>query len=94
MKFVVVPVNPNTQVILLYERNPPVIESEVRFILLLNVLQSDAESAPTVELLARERERTCPESESPFGELKVRGTCVCDWRNATCPESEVMSVLF
>jgi hypothetical protein len=40
MKFVVVPVNPKTPVVLSYERYDPVVESEVRFILLLNVFQS------------------------------------------------------
>jgi hypothetical protein len=40
MKSVVVPVNPKTPVVGLYERYDPIVESDVRFILLLNVFQS------------------------------------------------------
>jgi hypothetical protein len=40
MKSVVVPVNPNTPVLLSYERYDPIVESDVRLILLLNVFQS------------------------------------------------------
>ena len=48
--------NPNTPVVLLYERYDPVVESEVRFILELNEFQSATEREPVVELLARVRE--------------------------------------
>jgi hypothetical protein len=40
VKLVVVPVNPKTQVRLLYERYDPTVESEARLILELNVFQS------------------------------------------------------
>ena len=56
MKLVVVPVNPNTPVELLYERSHPVTESEVRLILELNVFQSATESDPVVLTDARPRE--------------------------------------
>ena len=56
MKLVVVPVNPNTPVELLYERSPPVTESEVRLILELNIFQSATERAPVVVNEARPRE--------------------------------------
>lgn len=46
MKLVVVPVNPKTQVRLLYERYEPVVESDVKFILLLNVFQSEDLRSP------------------------------------------------
>jgi hypothetical protein len=49
-------VNPKTQVRLLYERYDHVTESEVRLILLLNVFQSLAESAPTVAVEASARD--------------------------------------
>ena len=56
MKLVVVPVNPNTPVVLLYERYDPVVESEVRLILELNIFQSATERAPVVVNEARPRE--------------------------------------
>ena len=46
MKFVVVPVNPNTPVVLLYERYDPAVESEVRETLELKVVQSDDLRSP------------------------------------------------
>ena len=73
MKFVVVPVNPNTPVALLYERSPPVTEREVRFILLLKVFQSATERAPVVVIDARARESCCPERDSPFAVQRVTG---------------------
>ena len=66
MKFVVVPVNPNTPVVLLYERSPPVTEREVRLILELNVFQSATERDPVVVIPARARERTLLANERPF----------------------------
>ena len=71
MKLVVVPVNPNTPVALLYERSPPTTESEVRLILELNIFQSDTERAPVVLADARVRESCCPERESPFAVPRV-----------------------
>ena len=56
MKLVVVPVNPNTPVVLLYERYDPVVESEVRLIFELNIFQSATESDPVVVSEARPRE--------------------------------------
>ena len=73
MKLVVVPVNPNTPVELLYERYDPVVESEVRLILELNVFQSAMESDPVVLTDARPRESCCPERERPFGDERVTG---------------------
>jgi hypothetical protein len=64
-------VNPNTPVVLLYERYDPVAESEVRFILLLKVFQSVDEIAPVVPDEARESESCCPESESPLAVPRV-----------------------
>ena len=46
MKLVVVPVNPNTPVVLSYERYDHAVESEVSPILLLNVVQSVDLSSP------------------------------------------------
>ena len=66
MKLVVVPVNPNTPVALLYERYDPVVESDVREILELKDIQSETERAPEVVALARARESCCPERERPF----------------------------
>jgi hypothetical protein len=57
--------SPNRPVPLLYDI-PPVAESEVKLILLLNVFQSVAERAPVVVEFARARERDVPERESPF----------------------------
>ena len=56
MKLVVVPVNPNTPVVLLYERYDPIVESEVREILLLKIFQSATESDHVIVALARARE--------------------------------------
>ena len=66
MKLVVVPVNPNTPVVLSYERYDHAVESEVSPILLLNVVQSVKESAPVVVAEARARESACPERVRPF----------------------------
>jgi hypothetical protein len=52
MKFVVVPVNPNTPVVLLYVRYDHTVESDVRFILLLNVVQSVPVRRPVEVVLA------------------------------------------
>ena len=46
-------------------------ESEVRFILLLNTIQSPTESDPVVLTDARARESCCPERERPFGVPRV-----------------------
>jgi hypothetical protein len=66
----VVPAHENTPVILLYPIGP-VAERDVRFILLLNVIQSATESAPVVEIDARARESCWPERESPFADQRV-----------------------
>jgi hypothetical protein len=49
IKSVVVPVNPNTPVVLSYERYDPTVESEVKLILELNAFQSVAERSPFVD---------------------------------------------
>ena len=70
---VVVPVNPNTPVELLYERYDPVVEREVRLIFELNEFQSATESDPVIVALASVRESCCHERESPFGDERVTG---------------------
>ena len=46
-------------------------ESEVRFILLLNTIQSPTESEPVVVAEARPRESCCPERVRPFEVSRV-----------------------
>lgn len=77
MKLVVVPVNPKAPVVLLYERHDPVVESEVRLILLLNVFQSPIERAPVVEVEASPMESPAPTRDRPLdGERIERVPCL------------------
>jgi hypothetical protein len=89
----------NIPVVLSYEI-PFVADRELRFIFELKVFQSAAESAPVVDVPARARESSCPESERPFGILSVTGSCASHERVAICeasaeilPESDERFVL-
>jgi hypothetical protein len=73
-------------------RYDPVVESEVRFILLLKVVQSVDESAPILPDDESPSESCCPESESQLAVQRVTAAWVADWSAAICPDI-VLTVL-